>query len=98
MISAVPGGVELALMIQPRAGRTEVVGPHGDLLKIRLAAPSVDGEANEELARFLAKALGVARGAVSIESGGTGRKKRVRVVGVDVDSATKVLLGTHLSP
>lgn len=87
MITPIPGGVELALLVQPRAGRTEVVGPHGGVLKIRLAAPPVDGEANEELVWFLAKTLGVAKRAVTIESGETGRKKRVRVMGVDVAGA-----------
>ena len=87
MITPIPGGVELLLLVQPRAGRTEVVGPHGEVLKIRLAAPPVDGEANEELVRFLAKVLGVAKGAVTIESGDTGRRKRVRVRGVDAATA-----------
>ena len=91
MIAAIPGGVELSLHIQPRAGRTEVVGPHGNALKIRLAAPPVDGEANEELVGFLAKTLGVAKRAVSIESGGTGRKKRVRVMGVGVEEVEEKL-------
>jgi uncharacterized protein (TIGR00251 family) len=91
MIAPITGGVELTLLVQPRAGRTEIVGPHGDLLKIRLAAPPVDGEANEELVRFLAKALGVARSRITIESGGTGRRKRVRVMGVDVAAAAEKL-------
>jgi uncharacterized protein (TIGR00251 family) len=84
-IRAVPGGVILQLQVQPRAGRTGYAGRHGDALKVRLAAPPVDGEANEELVRFLARHLGVARGSVTIESGATGKRKRVRVVGVSVD-------------
>ena len=92
MIAAIPGGVELALMVQPRAGRSEVVGPHGDTFKIRLAAPPVDGEANEELVRFLAKTLGVPKSAVSIGSGETGRRKRVRVLGVGAAEVAKALL------
>lgn len=87
MITAVPGGVEIALHIQPRASRTEVIGAHGDALKIRLAAPPVDGEANEELVRFLAKALGVPKRAVTIVRGATGRKKMVRVEGIDPATA-----------
>ncbi len=83
MITAVAGGVELQLQVQPRASRTEVAGPHGGALKIRLAAPPVDGEANDELIRFLAKVLGVPRSAVEIVSGETGRRKRVRVAGAD---------------
>jgi uncharacterized protein (TIGR00251 family) len=99
MVSAVAGGIVLSIMVQPRAGRTEVVGPHGDLLKIRLAAPPVDGEANEELVRFLAKTFGVAKRSVTIESGETGRKKRVRVVGMTVDSVRMALmLGGRAAP
>ncbi|HVX89020.1 MAG TPA: DUF167 family protein [Gemmatimonadales bacterium] len=91
MIRETPDGVELDLQIQPRASRTEVVGAHGDALKIRLAAPPVDGEANDELVRFLAKTLGVPKGAVTILSGATGRKKRVRVVGVSTEDVRQAL-------
>jgi uncharacterized protein (TIGR00251 family) len=84
VIKEVDGGVELALTLQPRASRTEVVGVHGDALKIRVAAPPVDGEANEELIRFLAKTLGVTKSQVTIVSGATGRKKRVRVEGLGI--------------
>ena len=91
MIVAVPGGVELSLHIQPRASRTELVGAHGDALKLRLAAPPVEGEANEELIRFLAKLLGVPKRAVTIVAGGTGRRKRVRVEGIGVAEATRLL-------
>ena len=48
----------LIVHVQPRAKRSEVVGRHGDAIKVRLAAPPVDGAANEELVRFLAEALG----------------------------------------
>ena len=91
MITAVPGGVELALHIQPRASRTELAGVHGDALKIRLAAPPVDGEANEELVRFLAKRLGVAKSSVTIVAGGTGRRKRVRIEGMEAGRAAALL-------
>jgi len=91
MIDEVPGGVEVALYIQPRASRTEVVGVHGDAFKLRLAAPPVDGEANDELVRFLAKLFGVSKGAVTIVRGETGRRKRVRVEGIGVAAARKLL-------
>ena len=98
MITAVPGGVELQLQVQPRASRTEVVGPHGGALKIRLAAPPVDGEANDELVRFLAKTLAVPKRAVTIVHGTTGRKKVVRVAGADEVKVRKILLGSDLTP
>lgn len=98
MIREVDGGVEVTLHLQPRASRTEVVGVHGDAIKLRVAAPPVDGEANEELIRFLAKALGVTKTQVAIVSGTTGRKKRVRVEGVDPVQAERVLLRPDLTP
>lgn len=69
----------LSVQVQPRASRDEIAGIHGDAVRIRVAAPPVDGEANEALCRFLAKACGVARSAVEVESGSTGRRKRVRI-------------------
>jgi len=75
-------GVTLRLHIQPGAKHTEVVGPHGEALKIRLAAPPVDGKANARLLAFLAKRLGVAKAAVSLLSGDSSRAKRIRIDGV----------------
>lgn len=69
----------LILHIQPGAKRNEVVGMHGDALKIRLAAPPVDGQANDALIRFLAIAFGVPMRNVTIISGQTSRRKRVRI-------------------
>ena len=71
----------LAVHVQPRAKRTEVVGWHGDAIKIRIAAPPVDGAANEELRRFLSEQLDVPSSAVAIGAGATGRRKRVEIEG-----------------
>jgi uncharacterized protein (TIGR00251 family) len=73
--------------VQPRASRSELAGRHGDAIKVRLAAPPVDGAANEALLRFLADRLGVTRGAVALLSGQTGRSKRVEITGIDVATA-----------
>jgi uncharacterized protein (TIGR00251 family) len=83
----VPGGVELELLVQPRASRTRILGPHGDRLRIALAAPPVDGEANAALVELLAGALGVRRSEVEVVRGPSGRRKTVRVSGAD---ATRV--------
>ncbi|HET9598588.1 MAG TPA: DUF167 domain-containing protein [Anaeromyxobacteraceae bacterium] len=77
----VAGGAELDLVVQPRASRTRVVGEHDGRLKLQLAAPPVDGEANAALVAFLAEALGVRRAEVAIVRGETGRRKTVRVAG-----------------
>ena len=81
------GAVTISVRVQPRASRTELAGAHGDALKIRLAAPPVDGEANDECVRFLARALGVGRSSVEIVSGHTSKTKVVRVTGVTADEA-----------
>jgi len=69
----------IELQIQPRAGRDEIAGPHGDHLKIRITAPPVDGKANQHLCAYLAKLCGVAKGDVTLIAGATGRRKRVRI-------------------
>jgi hypothetical protein len=74
--------VVLTLHIQPGAKKTEVAGLHGEALKIRLAAPPVDGKANDCLVAFLAKRLGVPKSRVALVAGETSRAKRVRVAGV----------------
>jgi uncharacterized protein (TIGR00251 family) len=71
--------VVLTLHVQPGATRTEVAGTHGDALKIRLAAPPVDGKANAALVRFLAAAFGVPARAVKLVRGETSRRKTVRI-------------------
>ncbi len=81
-LQAFPGGVEIAVHAQPRASRSRVVGEHGGRLKVQLAAPPVDGEANQALVAFLAEALRVRKADVVLARGATGRRKTVRVAGI----------------
>jgi len=69
----------LQVHVQPRASRDEIVGPHGDALKIRITAPPVEGRANRKLTALLAKAFGVPKGAVELAGGDSGRRKRFRI-------------------
>jgi uncharacterized protein len=80
-------GVVLELLVQPRASRTRVVGEHEGRLKLQLAAPPVDGEANAALVEFLADALEVRKAEVVLMRGETGRRKTVRVRGVRASAA-----------
>ncbi|MEI7430238.1 MAG: DUF167 domain-containing protein [Betaproteobacteria bacterium] len=73
------GHSTLALHIQPGAKKTEVAGLYGDALKIRLAAPPVDGKANAALIDFVAQRLGVAKSAVSLKSGLSSRRKVLEI-------------------
>ena len=83
---AADGRITLTLHIQPGAKKTEFAGLHGDALKIRLAAPPVDGKANEALIRFVAETLGLAKSAVSLKSGQTSRRKMLEVQGAKLAS------------
>lgn len=85
-------GVILRLHVQPGAKKTDIAGLHGDALKIRLAAPPVDGKANACLIGFIAERLGVAKSAVCLVSGDTSRAKRLRIDGVDAVRAQASLL------
>jgi uncharacterized protein len=76
------GWVRLTIYVQPRASRTEISGIHGDALKVRIAAPPVDGEANAELERFLAKLFALPRSSVRVVGGATSRTKVVALEGV----------------
>ena len=88
--STVPGGVRLAVQIQPNAKKTEVVGVLDDALKIKLAAQPIEGKANEALVKWLAGALGVARSAVTLTHGQTNKKKLLVVEGVTLDAVARL--------
>ncbi len=81
----------LTLHVQPGARKTEVVGLHGDALKIRLAAPPVDGKANAALLEFIACRLQTERAAVSLISGQTARRKVVGLAAAPVDTEQRLL-------
>lgn len=91
-------GVTIRVYVAPRSSASRVVGEHNGALKVALTAPPVEGAANKALVELLAKLLGVPKGAVSIVSGETSRNKTVRVEGVTVDKAARVLLPTREIP
>ncbi|HEX5338653.1 MAG TPA: DUF167 domain-containing protein [Gallionella sp.] len=80
--------VTLTLHIQPGAKRSEIAGLHGDALKIRLAAPPVDGRANEALLKFVAELFGVPVRQVELKQGAQSRHKVVAVTGSKVGPET----------
>lgn len=90
-IDPLPAGTRLTLHVQPRARRTEWCGRHGDALKLRLAAPPVDGAANSALLRFLAETLAVPRSALTLVAGAAGRRKVVEVAGLPAIEAARRL-------
>jgi uncharacterized protein len=78
-----PPSVRFAIRVTPRAGADRVEGVADGALRLRVASPPIDGEANAAACRLLATELGVGRGNVRVVSGATGRRKLVEVDGVD---------------
>ena len=87
---AADGRITLTLHIQPGAKKTEVAGLHGEALKIRLAAPPVDGKANEALLRFVVETLGLPKSAVSLKSGQTSRRKVLEISGATTEAVARL--------
>ena len=89
-------GSALAVRVTPRASRNEIVEMLDDgTIKVRLAAPPVDNEANEALIEFLADILGVPKSRLDIVAGATGRDKLVAVLDMDVETAHQRIIA-HL--
>ncbi|MEK6325111.1 MAG: DUF167 domain-containing protein [Acidobacteriota bacterium] len=82
------GAVTIKLRVQPRAPRTEIIGEYAGAIKLRVAAPPVDGKANEECRRFLAKLFEVSATSIEIISGDSSRDKVIRIRSI---SARRVL-------
>jgi uncharacterized protein (TIGR00251 family) len=84
-------GCTFQVRVQPKSRRNEIIGLHGDALKIRLTAPPTEGKANQALRKFLAKQLGVPPSSVEILTGHTSRQKRVRVADVSTKAIHALL-------
>ena len=91
---AADGRITLTLHIQPGAKKTEFAGRHGDALKIRLAAPPVDGKANEALVKFIAATLRLPKSSVMLKSGQTSRHKVLEITGATAESVTQLTQAT----
>ena len=86
-----PTEIILNLHIQPNAKKSAFAGEFGDSLKIRLAAPPVDGKANAALIAFLSQELNLPKSAFEIVSGETSRQKRLKIAG-DAAEIKRLLL------
>ena len=80
--------ITLTLHVQPGAKRSEIVGLHGDALKIKLAAPPIEGRANDALLKFLAGIFAVPLRNVELHQGGQSRHKVVGITGSLVEPET----------
>ena len=78
------GAVLLCIYVQPQASKSKIVGVHDERLKLAVAAPPVDGKANGEVVKYLAKLFRLAKRDVSIYSGAQSKRKRVMIQSLDV--------------
>jgi len=85
-------GVTFGVWVVPRGRRDEIIGPHGEDLKVRVTAPPVGGRANQALVRFLAGELGITSRQIEVVRGHTSRRKRLCVRGLTVEELRARLL------
>ena len=83
----------LRLRVVPNARRNEIAGAHGEAIRIKIAAPALDGRANDALLDFLAESLRVSRRAVHLAQGPKSRDKIVEIDGVEENEARTRLVG-----
>jgi len=86
-----PAGATFEVKVHPRAKKNAITGEFGDTLKLALIAPPVEGRANEACIEFFANLLKVPRSSVTIASGGTSRRKVIRVAGLSADEVRRRL-------
>lgn len=84
------GAVTFRVRVAPRAGLTAVAGEHDGALRVRVAAPPVEGAANAELVRFLARALDLPLSAVEIAAGHASKSKLVRARGATAEQVRRL--------
>ena len=85
-------GVVFPVWIQPKASKTEISDIKDGILKIRITSPPVEGKANQELCRFIARTLKIKRSQVEILSGMKSRTKLIRIKGVKKEEGKKLCM------
>jgi hypothetical protein len=83
------GGIQFAAFIQPRSANNKICGLHDEQLKIRVTSPPVDDAANKMCVKFLAKTLNISPHQIVILSGQQGRKKIIRINGMNTSDFSK---------
>lgn len=85
------GAVVFDVRVVPRASKSEIVGEHDGALKVRIASPPVDGAANAELIRLLAKKFGVSKSDIEIVGGSTSKNKRIKIANLSQSKLEEVI-------
>ncbi|WP_371369284.1 hypothetical protein SRRS_25180 [Sporomusa rhizae] len=90
-IKEVSNGIAFRVRVQPRSSKNTISGLMGDMLKINLTSPPVDGEANTACIAFFANLLSVSKSQVTITTGQKNRSKIIKITGMDKDDFLRVL-------
>ena len=86
-------GAALAVRVTPRASKNQIVGALNDgTVKIRITAAPTEGQANDELIKFLSDVLGVAKSRIEIVAGNTGRDKLISILDMDAETLHKKIV------
>ena len=84
---------EIKVRVLPKSSRTQIIGIEGDMYKVKLTAPPVEGKANKALIELLARRLRIGKGRVDIVSGSRSRLKTVRIYGLSSEEVTQFMGG-----
>lgn len=84
------GALIFTVCVVPRASKSEIVGEHDSALKIRIAAAPVDGAANAELIKILAKFFAVSKSEIQILSGETSKTKQIKIAGANAEILSRI--------
>ncbi len=84
-------GILLSVQLQPRSSKDEIVGPHGDALKIKITAPPVDGEANAHACRYLSQMFGLSRSNVTMHKGSRSKHKVFLLQGISEHAFAEIM-------
>lgn len=85
------GALVFNVRVAPRASKSAIAGEHDGALKVRIAAPPVDGAANAELIKVLSKAFGVSKSEVEITSGQTSKTKQIKICNLSAEKFLQTL-------
>jgi len=82
---------EIRIKLVPRSSRSQIIGKDGEVYKIKVTSPPVDGEANRELISLISKKLGIPKGSIEIISGKRSRMKVLRLQGIEEESVVRLM-------
>lgn len=97
MLREIKNGIQLSLIVQPNASKSEIIGEHNGSLKIRIKAPPVDGKANEAVESFISELFEVRQRQVTVQRGTSSRKKMIEVTGIGMTQAKAILAKRGIS-